>query len=95
MQEYQLDFITYCVGNLSERLNMSASKVYKMLRSSGILDGYILPCYDVLHTFGKDYIMNDLIELLKKRGNCNRINSIYRILFSLVLRMPIRRIIQR
>lgn len=68
MQEYQLDFITYCVGNLSERLNMSASIVYKMLRSSGILDGYILPCYDVLHTFGKDYIMNDLIELLKKRG---------------------------
>ena len=68
MQEYQLDFITYCVGNISERLNMSASQVYKMLRSSGILDGYILPCYDVLHTFGKDYIMNDWIELLKKRG---------------------------
>lgn len=68
MQEYQLDFITYCVGNLSERLNMSASKVYKKLRSSGILDGYILPCYDVLHTFGKDYIMNDLIDILKKRG---------------------------
>ena len=69
MQEYQLDFITYCVGNLSERLNMSASKVYKMLRSSGILVGYILPCYDVLHTFGKEYIMDDLIELLKKRGS--------------------------
>ena len=68
MQEYQLAFITSCVGNLSERLNMSASKVYKMLRSSGILDGYILPCYDVLHTFGKDYIMNDLIDILKKRG---------------------------
>ena len=68
MQEYQLDFITYCVGNLSERLNMSASKVYKMLPSSGILDGYILPCYDVLHTFSKDYIMNDLIDILKKRG---------------------------
>lgn len=47
---------------------MSASKVYKMLRSSGVLDGYIVPCYDVLHTFSKDYIMNDLIELLKKRG---------------------------
>ena len=68
MQEYQLDFITYCVGNLSERLNMSASKVYKMLRSSGIKDGYILPCYEVLHTISKDNIMNDLIDILKKRG---------------------------
>ena len=39
MQEYQLDFITYCVGNLADRLNMSASKVYKMLRSTDILNG--------------------------------------------------------
>jgi hypothetical protein len=68
MKEYQLDFITYCVGNLADRLNMSASDVYKMLRSTDILNGYILPCYDVLHTFGKEYIMDDLIDLLKKRG---------------------------
>lgn len=47
---------------------MSASKVYKMLRSTDILNGYIIPCYDVLHTFGKEYIMDDLINLLKKRG---------------------------
>ena len=68
MQDYQLDFITYCVGNLADRLNMNASKVYNMLRSSDILDGYIVPCYDVLHTFSKDYIMNDLIGMLKKKG---------------------------
>ena len=68
MQEYQLDFVTYCVGNLADRLNMSASKVYKMLRSTDILNGYIIPCYDVLHTFGKGYIMDDLINLLKKLG---------------------------
>ena len=68
MQEYQLDFVTYCVGNLVDRLNMSASKVYKMLRSTDILNGYMIPCYDVLHTFGKEYIMDDLINLLKKRG---------------------------
>ena len=68
MQEYQLDFVTYCVGNLADRLNMSASKVYKMLRSTDILNGYMIPCYDVLHTFGKEYIMDDLISLLKKLG---------------------------
>ena len=68
MQEYQLDFVTYCVGNLADRLNISASKVYKMLRSTDILNGYMIPCYDVLHTFGKEYIMDDLISLLKKRG---------------------------
>ena len=68
MQEYQLDFVTYCVGNLADRLNMSASKVFQMLRSTNILNGYMIPCYDVLHTFSKDYIMDVLINLLKKRG---------------------------
>ena len=68
MQEFQLDFVTYCVGNLAERLNMSASKVFKMLRSTNILNGYMIPCYDVLHTFSKEYIMDDLINLLKRRG---------------------------
>ncbi len=68
IQEYQLDFVTYCVGNLADRLNMSASKVYRMLRSSDVLNGYIIPCYDVLHTFSKEYIMDDLIMMLKKRG---------------------------
>ncbi|MDF4240815.1 MAG: DUF3791 domain-containing protein [Prevotella sp.] len=68
MQEYQLDFVTYCVGNLADRLNMSASKVFQMLRSTNILNGYMIPCYDVLHTFSKEYIMDVLINLLKKRG---------------------------
>ena len=68
MQEYQLDFVTYCVGNLADRLNMSASKVFQMLRSTNILNGYMIPCYDVLHTFSKGYIMDVLINLLKKRG---------------------------
>lgn len=65
MQEYQLDFVTYCVGNLADRLNMSASKVFQMLRSTNILNGYMIPCYDVLHTFSKEYIMDVLINLLK------------------------------
>ena len=68
MQEYQLDFITYCVGNLADRLKMSASKVYKMLRSSGLLDGYIVPCYDVLHTFSKEYLVEDVVSLMKEKG---------------------------
>ena len=51
-------------------LNYSVAelRVYKMLRSTDILNGYMIPCYDVLHTFGKEYIMDDLISLLKKRG---------------------------
>ena len=63
-----VDFITYCIGNLSRRLNMSADEVYRRLKQSGILNGYIIPSYDVLHTFGKEYLMEDLTEYMREKG---------------------------
>ena len=49
-----VDFVTYCIGNLSRRLGLSAGDVYRRLKKSGILTEYIVPSYDVLHTFGKE-----------------------------------------
>ena len=63
-----VDFITYCIGNLSRRLNLSPTEVYHRLKQSGILYGYIVPSYDVLHTFGKEYLMEDLIEYMREKG---------------------------
>ena len=63
-----VDFITYCIGNLSRHLNLSAVEVYRRLKQSGILYGYIVPSYDVLHTFGKEYLMEDLTEYMREKG---------------------------
>lgn len=68
MNRDNIDFITYCVGNLSRRLGLNARDVYQRLKSSGILMGYIVPSYDVLHTFGKEYLMEDLIDYMKEKG---------------------------
>ena len=35
---------------------------------SNILNGYIIPGYEVLHSQGRDYIVKDIIEVLKERG---------------------------
>ena len=63
-----VDFITYCIGNLSRRLNLSPTEVYHRLKQSGILMGYIVPSYDVLHTFGKEYLIEDLTEYMREKG---------------------------
>ena len=39
MSPNNIDFVTYCIGNLSRRLNMSAVEVYRRLKQSGILTG--------------------------------------------------------
>lgn len=64
----QLDFVTFCIGNLSIRLNLPQKVVYMKLKESGILDDYIVKGYDVLHTFGKEYLMNDLIDYMQEKG---------------------------
>ena len=62
MSQNNIDFVTYCIGNLARRLGISAGEVYRKLKDSGILTEYIVPSYDVLHTFSKEYLMEDLTE---------------------------------
>lgn len=68
MNTSNIDFVTYCIGNLSRRLGLTQRDVYKRLNSSGILNDYIVACYDVLHTFGKEYLMQDLTDYMKEKG---------------------------
>ena len=62
-------FAVFCVEAISDRLATTGDKVYKMLtEESDIIDSYIIPYYDSLHTQGKEYIVNELIELMLKHG---------------------------
>ena len=67
--EKELEFAIFCVENIAIHLNVEAEKVYDALTvKSDILYNYIVPCYDILHTQGKEYIVEDILELMKKRG---------------------------
>lgn len=39
-----------------------------MLKDSDILGSYIVPSYEVLHTYSPEYIADDLVSLMKERG---------------------------
>ena len=68
MSADQLDFVTYCIGNLSMRLQLPQRTIYLKLKDSGILENYIVKGYEVLHTFGKEYLMDDLITYMQEKG---------------------------
>lgn len=46
----------------------SCSQVYEILKSAGIIRDYLAAAYDVLHTFSLEYVAEDVIRLLKKKG---------------------------
>lgn len=55
--------------NVADKLNIDAPKVYSMLtEQTNILNEYIIPEYEILHTQSKDYIVDDIIEVMKERG---------------------------
>lgn len=68
MDKKTLEFVTYCISKLSFLLKLSQREVYLLLNQSGILYGYIVPSYDVLHTFSSRYLMEDLIDYMKEKG---------------------------
>ena len=49
-------------------LKLPQREIYRRLKVSGILDEYIVPSYDVLHTFSSRYLMEDLIDFMKEKG---------------------------
>jgi hypothetical protein len=67
--EKELEFTIFCLENIAIRLGVDAEKVYDALTvKSDILKSYIVPCYDILHTQDKDYIINDILDVMKERG---------------------------
>lgn len=64
----QLDFAVFCIGLVASKLGMNQTEVYDRLKRSDILDGYIVKAYEPLHTFGSEYLCNDIIDFMKEKG---------------------------
>jgi hypothetical protein len=65
----ELEFTVFCVENIALRLGVNAEKVYQALaEKSDILNGYIVPEYEMLHTQSREYIVDDILEVMKERG---------------------------
>ena len=65
----ELEFVVFCIENVAESLSLKGDEVYKLLtEKSDILDNYIIPCFGALHTQGKEYIVNDIVEIMHEKG---------------------------
>ena len=64
-----LEYVLFCIEGVAKKLGKDGREVYQILtEDSDILNSYIVPSYDVLHTQGKDYIIEDILDVMKKRG---------------------------
>ena len=68
MDKKILEFITFTIGSIANSVHKSPSEIYKILKQTNKIDGYLVPAYDVLHTFSRQYLVNDIIEFLEEKG---------------------------
>ena len=65
----ELEFAVFCIENVAAKLGVDAKRVYQAFTEKGdILYGSIVPEYEVLHTQSREYIVDDLLDVMKERG---------------------------
>ena len=66
----ELEFAVFCIENVAKELGVNADlpREKAFTGESNILNGYIIPEYDILHTQSREYILRDILDVMKERG---------------------------
>lgn len=64
----EIDFSVFLIYRLAESWGKTVPETYRELADAGILSGYVIPFYDVLHTQGEQSLVEEITELARKRG---------------------------
>ena len=65
----ELGFAVFYLKNVAKELGVNAERVYQVFTEErNILNGYIIPEYGILHTQSREYIVRDILDVMKERG---------------------------
>ena len=68
MNKETFSFVIYMLHACADKWQKLPSEVYRMLQSTGCIENYLVPHYDILHTQGTQYVVEDIEEYLGIRG---------------------------
>ncbi|MBR1498806.1 MAG: DUF3791 domain-containing protein [Bacteroidaceae bacterium] len=59
-------FASTCIEATARLLNTSYMDVYQRMKRVGMIERYIVPCYDTLHCESRENIAENIAECLKE-----------------------------
>lgn len=62
--EIKMAFVASCIEGAARKMGVSYREVYERMNNVGMIDDYLLGCYDALHTESREYVTEDVIECL-------------------------------
>lgn len=70
--EIEMAFIASCVEDVANRLGVPYIAVFERMERVGLIDKYIYPQYESLHTESRENLTNGLIDTLTRWENAGR-----------------------
>ena len=64
----KMAFIVFVLHVLSAAWGTSPSGAYDLCKKAGVIDNYLIPHYDVLHSLGSNAIIEDVTGYIRDRG---------------------------
>ena len=61
-----MGFVASCVEDVANRLGEDYLAVYKRMDNVGMIDKYLIPFYNTLHTESRENLTDSLIESLNR-----------------------------
>ena len=72
--EKMMIFAASCVESAAKAENMPSSEMYRRMKRVGLIDGFIIACYEGLHTQSRQHVTEDVLGALAiweaKKGVC-------------------------
>ena len=64
--EILMGFVASCIEDVAEKLGVDYAVIYDRMTAVGMIENYIIPHYDVLHTESRENVTAGMIETLKR-----------------------------
>ena len=62
--QVMIAFVATCIGATARLLNTSYKEVYQRMKEVGMIEHYIIPHYEVLHSESRENIAEGMVECL-------------------------------
>ena len=68
-EEIKIGFVASCIESAAERLGCQYDEMLKRMERVGLIDNYIYPYYEALHSEDRTNLIDNIIETLYRWEN--------------------------
>ena len=69
MTHAETEFVVFCIEELAMECKVPGSEMYRLLaKKTDMISNYIVPNYEVLHSMGRNTIVEEMKNILQERG---------------------------